>query len=149
MRTKLLVAVAVVLVGGAFLFGYLPQRTRRATAEAQSALLQERLTAAEARVRAGELLGQVLTVKEVAMRQNYGLASERSSAFFDAVRTEVPITPHSALRDAMNEVLAQRDIVTAALAKGEPSVVETLHDIELRLRRALGLSMPPEPVSTP
>jgi hypothetical protein len=35
-------------------------------------------------------------------------------------------------------VLAKRDAVVAALAKGEPGVTGTLHDIELTLRAGLG-----------
>jgi hypothetical protein len=150
MPAKLIVGVAAVaILGGAFLAGYVPQRALRVTAEAQIAQLEERLTAAEARVRAGALLGQVLTVKEVAMRQDYGMAAERSSVFFDAVRAEASVTPPGELEDALNGVLAQRDLVTAALAKGEPGVVEMLLDIERRLRRALGFTMPPAPDQTP
>jgi len=37
-----------------------------------------------------------------------------------------------------------RDGVTAALAKADPAVVEALHGIELRLRRALGYALPPD-----
>ena len=55
----------------------------------------------------------VLTVKEVTMRQNYGLALEHSSRFFDAVRTEAAATLDPGLRDGLNEVLGKRDSVTA------------------------------------
>jgi hypothetical protein len=146
MPWKRIVAVAVVvLLGGAFLVGYVPERRLRIAAEEQIRLIQDRLAAAEARVRLGELLGEVLTVKEVTIRQNYGQAQELSSSFFDRVRAEAAETRESAFRDALNEVLARRDVVTAALTKAEPSVVEVLHTIELRFRRALGYSMPPEP----
>ena len=87
----------------------------------------------------------MLTVKEVTMRQNYGLALEHSSRFFDAVRTEAAATLDPGLRDGLNEVLGKRDSVTAALAKADASVIGILHAIELRLRRALGYTLPPEP----
>jgi hypothetical protein len=114
-------------------------------AEEQARLAQNRLAAAEARVRFGELLGEVLTVKEVTVRQNYGQAQQLSSSLFDRVRAEAAETRESAFRDALNEVLARRDAVTASLTKADPGVVEVLHTIELRFRRALGYSVPPEP----
>lgn len=49
------------------------------------------------------------------MRQNYGQALELSSPFFDAVRAEIARSPDSELADGLNQVLAVRDGVTAAL----------------------------------
>jgi hypothetical protein len=146
MPWKRIVAAAVVLLlGAAFLAGYVPERRLRMAAEEQARLAQDRLAAAEARVRFGELLGEVLTVKEVTMRQNYGQAQELSSSFFDRVRAEASETREMAFREALNEILAKRDAVTAALTKADTGVVETLHTMELRLRRALGYSVSPEP----
>jgi hypothetical protein len=146
MRWKRIVAIAaVVVIGGAFLAGYLPERRQRTAAELQVRMLQEKLAAAEARGRMGEFLGHALTVKEVTMRQNYGQAQELSSSFFNGVRAEAAATPDGGFRDALNEVLARRDSVTAALTKADPGVIEILHMIELRLRRALGYTLPPEP----
>jgi hypothetical protein len=63
------VIAVVVLVGGAFLMGLIPERRLRSAAEQESQDLQERLTAAEARVRFSRLLGDVLALKEVTMRR--------------------------------------------------------------------------------
>jgi hypothetical protein len=146
MRWRRIAAVAaVILIGGAFLIGYVPEHRLRMAAEAQSRMVQEELATAEARIRMGELLGQALTIREVTMRQNYGQAQELSSSFFDGVQAEAARTPESAFRDALNEVLAKRDAVTAALTKADPGVVEILHMIELRVRHALGYTLPPEP----
>jgi hypothetical protein len=142
---RLAAIAAVVLAGGAFLAGYMPERRLRMAAESQSRLLEDRLAAAEARIRLGEILGEVLTIKETAMRQNYGLAQELSSPFFDRVGAEAARTRDDAFRDALTEVLGRRDGVTAALTKADAGVVEVLHAIELRLRRALGYDVPPEP----
>lgn len=143
MRIRLigaLVVVAVIVV--AYLGGYWPQRSLRLAAEAQARALEARVGAAEARVRTGQLLGRTLTVKELAMRQDYGQALERSSTMFDAIRREAAMTPDAQLRDGLNAALAMRDRVTARLAKGEPASVESLVDVELELRRALGYEMP-------
>ena len=150
MRTKAVIAIAAVAVfAGGYLTGYWPERRVRIAAEAETAALQSRLAAAEARLRVGALLGQALTLKEVAMRHNYGQALELSPSFFNAVRDEPARSVSGELSTLLNEVLTMRDAVTAALAKADPSVVEALHRIELRLRRALGYPPPPESVSSP
>jgi hypothetical protein len=150
MRMKgLLVIAAAAVVAGAYLAGYWPERRVRIAAQAEVGALETRLATAEARVRVGELLGRALTLKEVVMRQNYGQGLELSSPFFDAVRAETARPASSGLTDGLNEVLAMRDGVTAALAKADPQVVDTLHGIELRLRRALGYPLPPDPASNP
>lgn len=137
--------VAVVaLIGGAFLAGYLPERRVRVAAEQQSEALQQRLAAAETRLRIGRLLGDALTLSEVAMRRNYGQAQELSSAFFDRVRVEATETGDEAFRRVLTDILARRDAVTIALTKAEPAVVDVLHAIELALRRALGYLLPPD-----
>jgi hypothetical protein len=60
MPWKRVIAVAVILLlGAAFLAGYVPERRLRMAAEEQARLAQNRLAAAEARVRFGELLGEV------------------------------------------------------------------------------------------
>jgi len=143
MRVKSIAAiVAAVVIVGTFLAGYWPQRRARMTAEKQVQALQEELSQAQTRIRVGELLGQVLTVKETAARRNYGYAQELSSAFFDAVGIEAMTVSDADLRGALDGVLARRDMVTTSLAQSDPAVVEALHDVEVRLRRALQFVMP-------
>ena len=144
-RTRIIAVVAVVLAGAAFVVGYVPQQQRRASAELEIESLRQRLVAAEDRVRTSELLGRLLTIQEVTARQDYGHAQELSSAFFDALRTEAAATHADQLRNGLNEGLAQRDAVTAALAKADARAIEILHAIELRLRQALGYQVPPAP----
>lgn len=146
MRVKLIgVVVAVVVLIVAYLIGYLPERRQRVAAEARADSLQTTLTLAEARLRGGELLGDLLTVRELVARQDYGQARERSSALFDAIRREAMTTPVPELQTGLNNALAQRDNITAGLAKGEAATATALHTIELDLRRALGyeVSGPP------
>jgi hypothetical protein len=148
MSTKRMVAiVVVVLIGAAFLVGYLPERRQRAAAEAELERVRSSLLAAQGRVRTSELLGRILMVKEVTARQDYGHAQELSSAFFDAVRAEASMTHAAQLGSGLNQILAKRDIVTAALARADAGAVDIVHTIELQLRQLLGYSVPAEPVS--
>jgi hypothetical protein len=136
------VIVVVVLIGGAFLAGYLPQHRVRTAAEQQSLAFREQFEAADARVRMSRLLGQVLAIEEVVMRQNYGQAQEMSSAFFDEVRAQTAATPMDEFRSVLQDVLSRRDSVTASLTKADSGVGDVLHMIEVQIRRALDYPVP-------
>ena len=81
------------------------------------------------------------------MRQDYGQALAPSSALFDAVRLEASAAPDAGLRTGLDAALSRRDTVTAALAKGDPAVIQSLHDVELALRQALGYETPAPPLA--
>ena len=137
--------VALVLIGAAFLAGFLPERRWRLAAEQQSRTAEARLVEAEVRARIGQLLGDVLTLKEAASRLNYGQAQVMSSGFFDRVRETAADTRTNTFRDVLTDLLARRDTVTASLATGDPTVIEIVRMMEVRLRQALGYPLPPEP----
>ena len=150
MRTQTIavaVVVALAALAGAYLAGQWSERGPRVTAEAQVESLEHRLAEAEMRLRIAEILGRVLTVKELAMRQDYGLAGERASALFDSIRQETLQIADAGLGDTLRGALNRRDAVTAALARGEPAAVDLLRAVELQLRGALGYDTPP--TSTP
>lgn len=141
------VVVALVALAGAYLAGQWSERGTRIAAEAQVESLEDRLGEAETRLRVAEILGRVLTVKELAMRQDYGLAGERATTLFDSIRLETLQIADGGLVDNLRGALNRRDAVIAALARGEPAAVDLLHAVELQLRGALGYDMPP--TSTP
>lgn len=146
---KLLAGLVVLLVAGAFVGGYWPQRERLARAEAElaearrlQAEAQARLQAAEAQVRLGRLFGHYLALADAVAAANYGEARALSSPFFDRVREEGTLATDAAVRAALDAVLMRRDTVTAGLARGEASVREALLPIERELRRALSYPQP-------
>ena len=83
------------------------------------------------------------------MSQDYGQALERSSTLFDAIRREAATISGPQPRDGMNAALGMRDTVTARLAKGDPASAESLHDVGLELRSALGYETPAAANTTP
>ena len=145
-RQRLIAIGALVVIGGAFLAGRLPERTLRTATQQHAVSLRQQLEAAEARVRIGQLLGQVFAVRDVAARQDYEQAQELSSMFFDSVREEASAVVGEEFRSVLNEVLSRRDTVTASLAKADPEVIDVLRSTELALRRVLGY---PVPLETP
>jgi hypothetical protein len=143
-----LLVVAAVAVLGAYVAGYWPQRQRLQQLETERAALQQRADTAEARLRVGALLGELLTLKETVQEMNYGQARGLSSPFFEKVRAEAGRATDPALKPALEAVLAVRDQVTVALTQGDPSSLTHLREGERRLRAALGYPAPPPIVST-
>lgn len=143
MRSRLIpIGAAIVVLVGLYLAGLLPERSRRLASETRAAELQVRVDQAEGRLRVDRLLGELLMVEEVVVRRNYGQAQELSSALFDRVAEEAS-RPHDAgIKAALDELRARRDVVTAALARTDPAVSDTLHELEVRLRAGLGYPVP-------
>lgn len=148
-RTTTIVIAAAVVVAAVFLAGYLPQRTARVAAEERAEALAVRVTAAEATVRMADLLGRALTLKDAAMRNDFGSAGEQSSPFFDAVRAEGTASPNERLRASLTSVLASRDAVTAALARADSASAAAIYQVELRLREGLGYPIPAPVAAAP
>jgi hypothetical protein len=135
--------LVVVLLAAAYVAGFWPQRERVSVLQAENVTLQQRVEAAEARVRAGVLLGELLTLREVVQDLNYGQARGLSSPFFEHVRGEVGRTTDAGLKQALESILAVRDPVTAALTQGDAAALGHLREAERRLRQALGYPLPP------
>ena len=138
-------ALVIFLAGLAYLAGYWPERQRRQALEGQLTSLRAELAEAQARVRLGGLLGQLLAAEDAVSAQNYGDAQALSSKFFDAVRAEATRTAAGSFRDVLEKVARMRDPVTASLTRGDPQALTQLRDAEALVRSALGFPRPATP----
>ena len=134
----------VVAVALAYVAGFWPQQRRLSDAQAQILTLEDRLAAAEGRVRLAEVLGRLLHLSDAVTAKNYGEAATLSSAFFDSVGREASRTDRPDVKAALESILGTRDQVTTAIAGTDPMLSVTLNDHERTLRRVLGY-----PVSAP
>ena len=146
---KLLVVLVVLLIAGAFVAGYWPQREKliqaqAETVEARRQLAETRteLDQAEAKARPGRLFGQFLALEDAVLASDYAGAQALSSSFFNAAREEAGKTGDASVRTALDATLMRRDTVTAGIARGESSVRDALAPIARELRRALGYTVP-------
>jgi hypothetical protein len=130
--------VILVVVAAAFLAGFWPERQRRTELEAENAFLQAQVANLEDRVRLGQLHGELLNVIDAVADMNYGQAQMLSSALFNNIRAEASRTQNPEFRAALDAILALRDQITGALAKGDASALEPLRQSERQLREALG-----------
>ncbi|MBI2840312.1 MAG: hypothetical protein HYX75_18505 [Acidobacteria bacterium] len=136
---KRLVAIAVaILVGLAFLAGYLPERQRRLVLERQLASLRTDLAEAQIQVLLAGLLSQLLAVEDAVSSQNYGEAQTLSSKLFDDVRAEAAGIPDPSSKDTLEKVIRMRDRITASLTRGDPQIQALLREAEMHLRSGLG-----------
>lgn len=135
--------IVVVLIAAAYVAGFWPQRERVSALQAENVTLQQRVEAAESRVRAGVLLGELLAMKEVVQEMNYGQARGMSSPFFEHVRAEAGRTGDAGLKQALESINVLRDPVTVALTQGDGTALAHLRESERRLRQALGYPPPP------
>lgn len=120
------VLLAVALVA-AFLLGLLPQyaRTRGLEAELYESTLENsrmhlRDLSALAYLQAGQ--------------KNYGLAAQTISEFFDMVQKTAAQADTAERKKMYEEIYSYRDKVTAALAKGDPGVLNELQNVYLKTR---------------
>jgi len=139
---KFLAFLVIVLVGLAYLAGYWPEHQRRVALDKEVTRLQVELAEAQARVRLGGLLGQLLAAEDAVSAQNYGQAQALSSKFFDAVRAEATRTVDGSFKDALEKVASMRDPVTASLTRGDPQALTQLREAETLVRNALGFPHP-------
>jgi len=135
--------LVVVLLAAAYVAGFWPQRERVSALQAENVTLQQRVVAAENHVRAGVVLGELLTLKDVVQDLNYGQARGLSSPFFEHVRAEAGRTTDAGIKQTLESILAVRDPVTVALTQGDGAALGHLRESERRLRQALGYPPPP------
>jgi hypothetical protein len=142
---RFVVVVTAVLVAMivAYYIGYWPQRRQVAQFESEVTELRERIADLEARDRAAALLGDLLNLTDTVMRKDYGRAQQLSSAFFDRVRAEAANSPIPSLRSGFSSILATRDAVTGGLARSDEQVTQTLQELQVEMRMALGFTILP------
>ncbi len=127
MKNKII--VAVVSLVAVFLIGFVPEYVRANRLDSELRQSREAATGAELR----DLIAFTYVQ---ASQKNYGLAAETSSRFFNRVREVANQTQDASRQKALEELLAPRDSVTAALAKGDGAVMGDLQQLFVKARQA-------------
>jgi len=129
MRRRTSVLLWLIVLLGAFLIGFVPQYQQKRQARADLAAANEKLSSihtelkmAELRDLSGRMLVQVLL-------RNYGLAQDLASQYFNKLREAADQAHDPRAKNKLQDLLAMRDAITAALAQGDPttsSEIQTL-----------------------
>ena len=140
----LAVAAGVVLI---FLAGYLPGVSRARNAAAESRQTSERLTETQAMLaktqfdlEVARLRGHLGEVLQEANANNFGVAAERATAFFDTLRNAVnspQLGPAGERRNVLESILARRDEISADLARADAAVKAKLAEMYMQFGGAV------------
>jgi hypothetical protein len=136
-KSRFVAAVGLIIVVGAFLAGFWPERQRRTALDRENESLRAQVEALDDHERLARLHGRLLDLIDAVSSMNYGEAQTGSSSLFNSVRLEASHTHNAEYREVLEQLLATRDDVTAALAKGDAASLEPLRRSERELRRVL------------
>jgi hypothetical protein len=144
MNWKRLIPWAVVALA-AFLFGYVPQRMEvgRMRGEIAASLaatkgLDERVNRLQFEIRLGELRDLAGIMHLETGRRNFGIAQQHSTRFFTSAGKLAREVSDSELKAILESIVAERDRVTASLAKGDVSSHEATLKLFERIHENLG-----------
>jgi hypothetical protein len=120
MKNRLL--LYVILLVGVFLLGFVPQymKSSRLAQEVRTLSWQNQVGTAR------DLIA--MTFLEVS-NNNFGVASQHATQFFDRVRAMTGEAADPAQRELLQQIDGKRDSVTAALAKADPAVRVQVQEI--------------------
>lgn len=126
-RKPLMVVMIPLLLGAAFLAGWLPK-----TLELRRT--NERVAQMERDLRLANLHRRLGTAAAEARRNNFGLAATEAGAFFDDTQrllAQEPFTAQPRLRVALQSYGSQRDRIMTGLSTNDASTAQTLNDLYL------------------
>jgi len=122
MTTTQKTATALIILVVVFLLGFVPQYLEKRQVQRDLAISIEKIKLSELRDLAGLMMLE-------ALRQNYGVAGDYSSQYFDKLRETSEAVNNSTLKRSLQELLNKRDTVTAALSKADPASASQLQTI--------------------
>lgn len=126
-RKALILAVVIL---AAFLFGYIPQHSA-------AAALRQQLDSCSRRLEFAALKNAIGLTYVAVTEKNYGEAAKYATRFFDRARLLAAESQNSSARPVLQNVLSQRDKITAGLARGDPGVVSDIQAIFANVLRNL------------
>lgn len=142
-RKRLFIGIAVVLVLAAvFAAGWWPATSRARAAREETERVTERLQESQATLaqtqfdlQVARLRGNLGEVLHETNANNYGIAAERATAFFDGLRDAVNSAQLAAgeRRTVLTGILDRRDEISADLARAEPAVKAKLTEMYMQL----------------
>ena len=130
MRHKLVLWFLLVLAG--FLIGFILQYSRLQRIQQELSASTKQLGSCQSSQQLSQLRDTATMMYLEVVQKNYGKAGEYSRQVFDQAQQIANSTEDSALRNLLRETTANRDQVTADLAKGDAAA---LSEIQLVLSK--------------
>jgi hypothetical protein len=134
---RVLLIVGLLLLGGAYVGGYWPQHQKLLAVQQSASKAQDDLAAVQTVARMCRLENDLLALLSQTENQNYGDARGLSNTFFDNLRREADRDQNTSFKADLETILAQRDTVTAGLAKTDAATVTTLRQILAQMQQLM------------
>jgi hypothetical protein len=117
-----------IIIGGVvllalYLLGFVPQFQEKRRLESELVETESRLSAAQRKIEIDQLriiAGRILLE---GTRQNYGLAQEHSTEYFNKLQDLAAKTTDAGLQAPLSELLKERDSITSGLAQGDAAIM--------------------------
>lgn len=132
---RFVVILGILLLGGAYLGGYWPQRQKIQAAEKNGVLAAQQLASAQAVVHVTRLENDLVALVDQTQNQNYGEAQKLSSKFFDDLKAEIDRAPGEPYRTNLETILGRRDAVTAGLTRADAATIGPLRQSLSEIRQ--------------
>lgn len=132
------VGIGAVVLVIAFLLGYVPASLTARAERAERDRLQRTVAVSEIQIHLGMMSYE-------ANRDNYGLAAQLATVFFDRVRAESGGPADQEITMSLQSILARRDEITSDLAQASPAVKAKIAEMYadlFRLRQAPAAAPP-------
>lgn len=129
--------LVIVLMALSFGGGFWWEHSRTGSAQSKLDSASAQLAKANDDLRLCRLQDELLTLVEDTANKNYGDAAAASTRFFNQLNAEISQASQPAVKSAMQSILAQRDQVTAAVAKADPASHDTFVQMSAALHQAI------------
>lgn len=135
------VILGILLIVGAFFVGFWPQYQTARKVRGQLKTATTQLSRLEEQVGLSKLQQDLLGIIRQTSDKNYGNAASLSTHFFNEVSQEQERQTQPQVKASLQSILAKRDAVTSHLAKGDPSALGVLNDLENTMSKLLNRSL--------
>jgi hypothetical protein len=129
--------IVLVLMALAFGGGFWWEHSRMESVQNKLDAANSQLAKANDDVRLCRLEDDLLTLIDDTGNKNYGEAANASTRFFNQLGAEINQTNQPAVKSTMQSMLAQRDQVTAEIAKADPACHDTFVQMSAALHHAI------------
>ena|SRR5579862_4673785 len=110
------IALWVILLGGGFLLGFVPEYRKNRELAAQLESPQKTIDALKQQIELGELRDDAGLMLLELSRQNYGLARDHASSYYNKLNDLISESQDESLKKSLTELSATRDSLVLSLA---------------------------------
>ena len=132
MTTKAKIVLWLTLLIAAFLFGLVPQYLQKQQLRGELIAANERMGSVERNLKMAELRDLAGLMLLEVLRHNYGSAKDYSSSYFDKVRKAAENPQNESQKKGLEEILANQDSLTSALAQADPASLSQVQMLAAR-----------------